>query len=361
METKKIFMAATGQHVGKTSMTLGLVSLLRERGFNVGYCKPVGQQYVEIDGKRADKDAVVLASMLGLPLDPDIHSPIIIGGGDTEKYLKNPCPEKLNRRILDAASELEKRHEVIVFEGTGHPGVGSVVDHSNADVASLLGAGVIIVAEGGIGNTIDRLCLSKALFDRPGVEIIGTIINKVKPAKMKKVREALQTGLARKGLLPLGLVPFEETLVYPRLEHIKKAVGADVISGVDGMKKTIRWPVFGTVIDPESTPDTEEILLVTPADQIDLLLESVARLRMKKGADWRIGGLLLTAGKFIPEEIIPLFDAVGIPVLSTPMDTYTVAARLHDLVAKIDPDSQDKIETVKKLFRDHVGLRFLTI
>ena len=41
---------------------------------------------------------------------------------------------------------------MVVYEGTGHPGVGSVVDLSNAEVARQLESEVILVLEGGIGN-----------------------------------------------------------------------------------------------------------------------------------------------------------------------------------------------------------------
>ena len=60
-----IYVAATGQHVGKTTSTLGIVSNLKEKGFTTGYCKPVGQQYMTVDGKIADKDAVLFARVVG--------------------------------------------------------------------------------------------------------------------------------------------------------------------------------------------------------------------------------------------------------------------------------------------------------
>ena len=53
---------------------------------------------------------------------------------------------------------------MVVYEGTGHPGVGSVVDLSNAEVAKQLESEVILVLEGGIGNTLDRLSLCKAVL-----------------------------------------------------------------------------------------------------------------------------------------------------------------------------------------------------
>ncbi|MEZ4908897.1 MAG: dethiobiotin synthase [Saprospiraceae bacterium] len=48
MKYKNIYVAATSQHVGKTTSTLGIVKTFQERGIHVGYCKPVGQQFLDL-------------------------------------------------------------------------------------------------------------------------------------------------------------------------------------------------------------------------------------------------------------------------------------------------------------------------
>jgi len=48
MGRKAIFIAATGQNVGKTTICLGLPAGLRKRFSRVGFIKPVGQQHVEV-------------------------------------------------------------------------------------------------------------------------------------------------------------------------------------------------------------------------------------------------------------------------------------------------------------------------
>ena len=55
---RQIYIAATGQHKGKTTCTLGVVSGLQRLGYNVGFCKPVGQQHLTLKGEIVDKDAV---------------------------------------------------------------------------------------------------------------------------------------------------------------------------------------------------------------------------------------------------------------------------------------------------------------
>ena len=44
LSKKAFFVAATGQHVGKTTTCLGLVSGLLKTHKNVGFIKPIGQR-----------------------------------------------------------------------------------------------------------------------------------------------------------------------------------------------------------------------------------------------------------------------------------------------------------------------------
>ena len=53
---RPIFVAATKQHVGKTSTCLALLSGLQKRFDKVGFIKPVGQQHVPVYSKLLDKE-----------------------------------------------------------------------------------------------------------------------------------------------------------------------------------------------------------------------------------------------------------------------------------------------------------------
>jgi len=112
MKFKNIYVAATSQHIGKTTTTLGLVKSFLNEGVNVGYCKPVGQQYVSYLNHKVDKDAVLFADLIGMEVDPTLHSPVIFEKGTTEMILDNPNKLALEPLILHAKKELNKIHEL---------------------------------------------------------------------------------------------------------------------------------------------------------------------------------------------------------------------------------------------------------
>lgn len=52
---RPIFVAATKQHVGKTTTSLAIMSGLQKRFGRVGFIKPVGQQHVEVNSGKGDE------------------------------------------------------------------------------------------------------------------------------------------------------------------------------------------------------------------------------------------------------------------------------------------------------------------
>src|SRR5213075_1158062 len=118
-------------------------------------------------------------------------------------------------KIQKAFDRVAWEKDFVLCEGSGHAGVGSVFDLSNARVAKILNAKVVIVSQGGIGKPIDEVCLNQALFEKEGVEVIGVILNKVLGEKVEYVTDFARRGLKRKGLELLGVIPHQRILSNP--------------------------------------------------------------------------------------------------------------------------------------------------
>lgn len=155
-----IYVAATRQHVGKTSTSLALLSGLQKRFDNVGFMKPVGQQSLQVqeDGVMVDvdKDAVLVKEHFGLHhLKYKSMSPVLIPPGYTRNYLDGKIGlEHQEELVNEAYREISSTSQIVLCEGTGHCAVGSIVHASNAQVASWLNAKMVLVANGGLGNTV---------------------------------------------------------------------------------------------------------------------------------------------------------------------------------------------------------------
>ncbi|MEY4036251.1 MAG: hypothetical protein RL715_470, partial [Chloroflexota bacterium] len=214
---RQIFLAATGQNRGKTTTSLGLFAAFADRGLNTAFMKPVGQRWIMLDGSPADEDAALMRGVFNLPDSTQLLSPVQIPRGFTRRVIEGEIVEDLGARIVAAQTEMAKGRDLILLEGTGHAGVGAVIGLSNADVAALLGAPVIIVSEGGIGRPIDEIVLNAALFAARGVEVAGAIVNKVNLEMEPQLPQLLERGLARHKIPLLGILPYRQILSNPTL------------------------------------------------------------------------------------------------------------------------------------------------
>src|SRR6059036_86596 len=228
--TPRVFIAATRQNDGKTTTSLGLLSVLQKRYPRVGYIKPVGQRFVEIEEQKIDEDTVLMDRVFRLNCPLVDMSPIAVEPDFTRKYLQSSNREALVRRIEKAFDRVAWEKDFVLCEGSGHAGVGSVFDLSNAQVAILLKAKVVIVSRGGIGKPIDEVALNLALFEKEEVQIIGVILNKVIVDKVDYVTEFARRGLKRKGLDLLGVIPHASILSYPSLGLIREELQADLLN-----------------------------------------------------------------------------------------------------------------------------------
>jgi len=356
MKRKNLYVAATSQHVGKTTSTLGLAASFRKTGINTGYCKPVGQKHIEIGDSVVDKDAVLFADLLKLDIQPKIHSPVIMAKGFTSMYLDNPGKYDLDSMIGQAKDYLEENHEATIYEGTGHPGVGSIAGVSNAHVASLLDASVVMIAEGGIGSTIDKLHMSMGLFREHNIPIIGVIINKVIPSKMETVRKYVGQWLKGQKLDLLGVVPYDNTLAYPLIWTISNAIGGSFEFFKEKGFNKVEKILAGSLVNTDELSESNDSLLVVSSR---VLSESLKRVQELSEDDETspLCGIIVTGEEEISDDDIEYITKHSLPVVRTQLDTYGVVIKISKLEVKINRRTPWKIARAIDLIQENVDIK----
>ncbi len=351
---KPVYISATVQDSGKTSLCLGLMQLMREQQRNPGYIKPVGQHYVRYHEQDVDEDAVLIHQAFKLQDSPGCLSPIAIKRGFTSKFIANPDVAPLEAKILDCAKQLSEKHSMLIVEGTGHAGVGSCFGLSNARVAELLEAKVVIVTTGGIGRPIDEVALSLSLFRKHNVDVIGVILNKVIPQKYDKIRQTVGEGLKLLGTNLLGTIPYNPSLTFFTMGQLAEEFKYPVLWGEQALSNRIEHTVIAAMEPQHVIPYIREnTLIIAPGDRLDNILVSIILLSQKFSGS---GGLILTGGIEPHPTIIPLLNRNNIPVLISKDDTFTVSSRMADLGFKIRIYDTSKIANLHTLVKDHVDI-----
>src|SRR5215469_12555596 len=99
-----------------------------------------GQRFVQIEEQKIDEDSVLMDSVYQLNCPLVDMSPIAVEPDFTRKYLQAANNEALVKKIQKAFDRVAWEKDFVLCEGSGHAGVGSVFDLSNAQVAKILGA-----------------------------------------------------------------------------------------------------------------------------------------------------------------------------------------------------------------------------
>jgi BioD-like phosphotransacetylase family protein len=352
--TPRLFIAATRQNEGKTTTSLGLLAAIQKTHPRVGYIKPVGQRFVEIDEQKIDEDTVLMDRVYQLNCPLIDMSPIAVEPDFTRKYLESSNDDALIRKIQKAFDRVAWEKDFVLCEGSGHAGVVSVFDLSNARVAKLLGAKVVIVSQGGIGKPIDEVCLSQALFEREGVEVMGVILNKVHPDRVDYIAEFARRGLKRKNLELYGVMPHRPILAKPAIDLIRRELNAQPLNDSDQMANLVNEVVVGAMgVQHAVNLFKPGVLMITPGDREDLI--RAAGAVAFNNADG-LAGIVLTDNLCPSAEALKIIRAMPFPVLLAKEDSYDVASCVHDLTVKTRPTETLKISLIRDLIAEHVDV-----
>ena len=353
--TPRLFIAATRQNEGKTTISLGLASALQKHYPRIGYIKPVGQRFIEVETQKIDEDIILMDRVYRLNCPLADMSPIAVDPEFTRKYLQKSNREELVQRIEEAFDRVAWEKEFVICEGSGHAGVGSVFDLSNARVAKLLGAKVIIVSQGGIGKPIDEVCLNQALFRQEQVEVIGVILNKVLPEKLEFIRKFARQGLERQGLELLGVLPLRPILSSPTLELIREELNAKPLNQSTQYQNLVEEVVVGAMsVRSALSYFKKGVLVITPGDREDILL-AAATTMSGQGGDG-LAGIILTGGQRPSPSVMRVVETLPFPVLAIDAESYRVASKVHDLTVKTRPADTAKIGVIRDLISRHVDV-----
>lgn len=356
--TRSVYIAATAQDEGKTTTVLGFLQYLKDHFSSVGFMKPVGQRYVTLDdGTRVDKDAWLIKEVFGLSDDGADISPIIIPRGFTRTYIDAHTTISLEERVTAAYSRVSRAHQAVVIEGTGHAGVGSVIDMSNARVAALLNAPVILVSGGGIGKPVDSIVLNASLFRAHDVYVCGAFINKVSRERCDEVRDYAARALACHDIPLLGVLPYTPLLSCPTLRETARCVDGRFICGDTAENRLFAAVTLACMYNHDVLARiTQDTLVVTTAEATDILLACAGEGASADMLLGKISAVLLVEGYTPKTHIVRMLERADIPVIVTDMTAYDATRSVAQMVAKTQPDNPEKMAEVHRVFTENTDL-----
>ena len=367
--SRTIMLIPTGTSVGLTSVSLGVVRSMEQKGVQLSVFKPIAQP--RVSGNK-DQTTEVLRSHSSITT---IVEPLNMEY--VESLLTSSKKDVLMEEIVARYHEHTKNAEVILIEGLVPTRKHSFAQSLNYEIAKTLGAEIVFVTATGNSNITqmqERLELVRNEFGgQRNKNIIGVIINKVNAPVDEQGRtrpdlseifddstKATVANLDTKQLASLNLpvlasIPWNFDLIATRAIDMAKHLGAEIVN--EGEIKTRR--VKSVTFCARSIPHMLEhfrpgSLLVTSADRPDVLVS--ASLAAMNGVE--IGAVLLTGGYNIDAPIRQLCEQAfetGLPVFMVKSNTWQTSLNLQSFSLEVPADDHERIEKIQNYVARHIS------
>ena len=341
LQSKILFLAPVGTIIGLSSMALGLVRALERDGIRVGFAKPISQASKSLG--TPDLSVHFAQTLCGIDVPPAIPF------DEAEKLLRAGRGEELMEEVVQRVAAVRSQFDVVIVEGLLTTSEQTIAPQLNVELARSLTADLVLVASAARRSArelVEGIELAQRPYLDAGLsEAAAVIVNKLPAgAEGRLLAEEL---LGCRGELPvIACVPFEAALNAPRLLDLT----APLDLHVEHLGNARHLRVHEIVVAARSVEKMADrlrpgALVVAPGDRSDVVLATA--LATLRGVP--LAGLLLTCGEGISPRIAPLVQPAklaGLPVLTTPRDTFETCALLARLPSYVSREDAERMEQV---------------
>lgn len=355
-----MFLAPVGYKVGVTSICFGLIYMLRNLGYRVGYFKPIEQLY-DLDSSAPDRSLDLIRHCCNL--DP----PNFISALHVSQLLTKDSERDLLEDIVSMYRKIEKDCDIIIVEGLYSNRKMPFSARLNMEIANALNAEVIFIASMKNLNFIELNRLLEITTKVSGktryTKVLGCIVNHINaPIKdgfsatvnmqYKNPKEIITKELLQEkcdifkdnNFKLLGIIPWHVNLCAPRTYDIASFLGANFLYPGDIKKRRVLKTILGAPTFANlSSKLTSGMLLLVSGDQENIIMG--ACLATLNRLD--LAGIVLTDGLLPNPEILAICNCAiltGLPIISTQNSLFKTAVALENMNNDIPIEDSERID-----------------
>jgi len=343
-----LLITATEESTGKTAIALALATIARDRGQSVGYMKPKGTRLQSNVGKTLDEDPMLARELLDLDsemheLEPIVYSPTFIDGA----IRGQEDPDELRQQVKTQFDALAADRDTMIVEGGGSLSTGGIVNLTDPEVAELLDAKAVLVADYTQPGDIDSLL---GAIDQLGDRLAGVVFNRISESAFEELDSDVIPFLESRGVAVFGAVPQEQRLAGVTIEDLAAELGADVLTDTPTDAYVERFLV-GAMGGDEALRyfrRARNAAAITGGDRSDIHTAALEASGVKC--------LILTGGHRPSSAVLGRAEEANTPILQINTDTLTAVERAESVVRSGRTRDAETVETMADLLTERVDL-----
>lgn len=343
-----ILVSSSEEYSGKSSICMGLGKIFQNKGYVIGYMKPVGNLLINVYGSLVDEDSESIKQLLGLQDPSELITPVYL----TDSLINDTLTgirKDLDSRLREAYARISEGKDIVIIEGTGGIGGGAMYDLSDPEIASKLGTRMLLVTRFDSIYAIDRILCDLRIIRDPDM-LAGVILNEVPPSMLDRVKELVVPFLERRGISVFGVIPQDETLRSIPISDIVDGLHGDILVGSDKLAELVDNYLVGAMEAGSAikyfrrTPDSA---VITGGDRADIQMAAI---------EARVKCIILTGNMQPSGAVLASAEAAGIPVVLVRGDTMSTIERMEHLIGHAHVKQQVKLDRILSLLEKNVNV-----
>lgn len=344
-----ILVVSSERYSGKSSLVVGLALELRDRGFSIGYMKPVGAYPIKIDNQKVDEDAFFVREALGLKGELSQISPYFLTWDTLTRYMRKR-PTNAQAKVLAAYEGLAKGKDLMLLEGAQNFLHGRILNLSAMEVAQLLDAKVLLLDTFNEELTVDRILSAKDYF---GPMFLGAVLNWVPGRRVEFTRNLLTRFMKQQGINVYGSIPQDRLLRSITVNDLAHSLNGQIICAQDKGDELIESMMVGAMGQDQALRlfrKQANKVVVTGGDRSDIQLAAL---------ETPTKSLILTGGHRPSPLVLGQAEEIGVPIIMVDYDTATTVEMVESAIGHQKVHSPKKIERIRGFIREGLDLDLL--
>ena len=374
--SRTIILIPISTGVGLTSVSLGLLQALEQKGAKLGFMKPISQPNTDED--KLDRTTSIVRTTSA---SVETAEPFMLSVA--ENLIGQNQSDVLLEKIVEHHQQLSKNNEIVVVEGLIPTRKHAYANSINYEIAKALDAEIILVSAPATETPAqlkERVEAAATMFGgKHNPNLLGVVVNKFNAPvdesgrtrpDLTEIFDSFQHShnqvsevyrlFEKSPIKVLACIPWSPDLIATRVIDLVKHLGAAIINEGDMHTRRIRGITFcarslQNMVEHFRTGS----LLVTSADRPDVLV--AAALAATNGVE--LGGLLLTGGYKIDSQIKKLcqrtFETSGLPIFRIEGNTWQTSLNLQSFNLEVPVDDKERIENIKQYTSQQFDTEFI--